>query len=43
MAAISYHIFHPQHHRENFLPNELIYRKTIAENLSYCSSGYQEV
>jgi len=43
MAAISYHIFHKIHHRENFLPNELIYRRTIAEKLTYCSSGYHEV
>ncbi len=43
MAAISYHIFHQQHDRENFLPNELIYRKTIAENLTYSNSGYHEV
>jgi len=43
MAAISYHIFHPIHHRENFLPNELIYCRTIADKLTYCSSGYHEV
>jgi len=43
MAAISYHIFHQMHHRENFLPNELIYLRTIAEKLTYCSSGYHEV
>ncbi|QJD95327.1 glycosyltransferase [Mucilaginibacter robiniae] len=43
MAAISYHIFHPIHDRENFLPNELIYRKTVEEKLTYCPSGYHEV
>ncbi|MDT3403860.1 glycosyltransferase family 2 protein [Mucilaginibacter terrae] len=43
MAAISYHIFHRIHDRENFLPNELIYRKTVAEKLTYCPSGYNEV
>ena len=43
MAAISYHIFHEVHDRENFLPNELIYRQTIAEKLTYCKSGYHEV
>ncbi|WP_345949393.1 glycosyltransferase family 2 protein [Mucilaginibacter sp. PAMB04274] len=43
MAAISYHIFHPWHDRGNFLPNELIYRKTVSEKLTYCPSGYHEV
>jgi glycosyltransferase involved in cell wall biosynthesis len=43
MAAISYHIFHKLHDRGNFLPNELIYRKTVEEKLTYCPSGYHEV
>lgn len=43
MAAISYHIFHKLHDRGNFLPNEMIYRKTIEEKLTYCPSGYHEV
>jgi glycosyltransferase involved in cell wall biosynthesis len=43
MAAISYHIFHKIHDRGNFLPNELIYRKTVEEMLTYCPSGYHEV
>jgi glycosyltransferase involved in cell wall biosynthesis len=43
MAAISYHMFHKIHDRENFFPNELIYRKTIAEKSIYCKSGYHEV
>lgn len=42
MAAIGYHLFHPKSFRENFMPNELIYLKTLKENTVYCDNGYQE-
>jgi len=42
MAAISYHIFHKINSRENFLPNELIYRETLDNKLTYRDNGYRE-
>ena len=42
MVAIMYHLFHKQSSRANFLPNELIYRRTVDQKLTYCSSGYNE-
>lgn len=42
MVAIMYHLFHKQSSRANFLPNELIYRRTLEEKLTYLHNGYQE-
>jgi len=43
MAAIAFHIYHLDNSRENTVPNDKIYRKTIAEKLDYSSNGYEEV
>ncbi|MBL4674906.1 MAG: glycosyltransferase family 2 protein [Mucilaginibacter sp.] len=43
MVAISYHLFHKQTSRANYFPNEVIYRRTVDEKLTYCDSGYREV
>lgn len=42
MAAIGYHIFHSLSSRENFLPNELIYRETVENKYDYRLNGYVE-
>lgn len=43
MAAIGYHIFHGHNTRDNRIPNDKIYRKTLADMSSYASDGYQQV
>ncbi|CAM4262399.1 Glycosyl transferase family 2 [Pedobacter westerhofensis] len=42
LAALGYHIFHKDNSRNNTLPNDSIYRKTIAEKLSYTAQGFTE-
>lgn len=43
MAALAYHIFHPINSRANTGPNDIIYRKTLAEKLTYSDNGYAQV
>lgn len=43
MAALAYHIFHPINSRANTGPNDLIYRKTLAEKSTYNDNGYNQV
>ena len=43
MSAIGYHIFHPHNTRDNRIPNDKIYRKTLAEKTDYASNGYHQV
>ncbi len=43
MSAIAYHIFHPHNTRDNRVPNDKIYRKTLADKSDYASDGYQQV
>ncbi|MFD0763433.1 glycosyltransferase family 2 protein [Mucilaginibacter lutimaris] len=43
MVAIMYHLFHKQTSRSSYFSNEVIYRRTVAEKLTYCDSGYAEV
>jgi glycosyltransferase involved in cell wall biosynthesis len=42
MVAIMYHLYHKSTSRANFLPNELIYRQTTNEHLTYRDNGYKE-
>lgn len=43
MSAIGYHIFHGHNTRDNRVPNDKIYRKTLADKATYASDGYQQV
>jgi glycosyltransferase involved in cell wall biosynthesis len=43
MAALAYHIFHNINSRSNTGPNDIIYRKTLAEKLTYSHDGYAQV
>lgn len=43
MAALAYHIFHKINSRANTGPNDVIYRKTLAEKLTYATNGYKEI
>jgi glycosyltransferase involved in cell wall biosynthesis len=40
MAALAFHIFHKDNSRDNTLPNDKIYRKTIAQKLTRTDNGY---
>jgi len=42
MAALGFHIFHNDNSRNNTLPNDKIYRKTIADKSITTSQGYTE-
>jgi glycosyltransferase involved in cell wall biosynthesis len=42
MAALAYHIFHPDNSRANIKQNDLIYRATITEKLKYSRNGFKE-
>lgn len=42
MVAIMYHLYHKQTSRANYFPNEVIYRRTVDQKLTYADSGYQE-
>jgi glycosyltransferase involved in cell wall biosynthesis len=42
MAALAFHIFHPDNSRANTKLNDLIYRATLKEKLKYSSNGYKE-
>lgn len=42
MAAIGYHLYHAKTFRENFVPNEMIYLKTLKRNAVYCTNGYRQ-
>lgn len=42
MAALAFHIFHKDNSRANTGPNDIIYRKTLAEKLTYATNGYKE-
>ncbi|WP_316802711.1 glycosyltransferase family 2 protein [Pedobacter nototheniae] len=43
MAALAFHIFHKENSRSNTGPNDKIYRKTLAEKLTSCDNGYNQV
>lgn len=43
MAALAFHIFHKINSRANTGPNDIIYRKTLAEKLTYNHDGYEQV
>lgn len=43
MVALGFHIFHPNNSRSNTGPNDKIYRKTLAEKITYALNGYQQV
>jgi glycosyltransferase involved in cell wall biosynthesis len=42
MAALAYHIFHKENSRANTGPNDIIYRKTLADKATYNNNGYQQ-
>ena len=42
MAALAYHIFHQNNSRANTGPNDVIYRKTLAEKSTYNDNGYEQ-
>lgn len=42
MAALAYHIFHQNNSRANTGPNDVIYRKTLAEKSTYNTNGYEQ-
>jgi len=42
MAALAYHIFHKENSRANTGPNDIIYRKTLADKATYNNDGYQQ-
>lgn len=43
MAALAYHIYHKISSQENTVPNDKIYRKTLAEHSTYTNNGYKGV
>lgn len=43
MLAVGYHIFHPHNTRDNRVPNDKIYRKTLADKATYALNGYQQI
>lgn len=43
MAALAFHIFHKINSRANTEPNDIIYRKTLAEKSTYNNDGYEQV
>lgn len=43
MAALGYHIYHKINCRANTGPNDVIYRKTLAEKLTTNHDGYEQV
>lgn len=43
MAALAYHISHQDNTRKNRVPNDKIYRKTLADKLARCTDGYEQV
>jgi glycosyltransferase involved in cell wall biosynthesis len=42
MAALAFHIFHPDNSRSNAGPNDLIYRATLKDNQKFCKNGYKQ-
>ena len=42
MAALAYHIFHKENSRANTGPNDVIYRKTLADKSIFAANGYLE-
>lgn len=43
MAALAFHIFHKINSRANTVPNDIIYRKTLAEKSTTNNDGYAQV
>jgi hypothetical protein len=43
MAALAFHIYHKINSRANTVPNDIIYRKTLAEKRTYAGDGYAQV
>ncbi|WP_442589790.1 glycosyltransferase family 2 protein [Pedobacter sp. AW31-3R] len=42
MAALGYHIYHKIHSRSNTGPNDIIYKKTLSQKITYSTNGYMQ-